>query len=217
MPTPSETLSTSGGQSPRRLRLHQPRARTHVAADSEMSTEGSVVATPHASRLRESPAFLLALLLLTVLASEFVVMLALARFAPSSISVYALLDAVVVTVLMFPVLLLLVVRPMRQQIAKRTATEAVLRKTINALEAASAEARSLRGLLPICASCKRIRDTQGQWDRLEHYIEAHSDASFTHSICPECTRVLYPGLGARRTPKPPTEVKREDSDKKQAG
>ena len=179
--------------------------------------EGTVLPVLRASSLRESPAFLLALLMMMVATSEFVVMLALVRLAPSSISVYALMDAVVVTVLMFPVLLLLVVRPLRQQIARRRATEEVLRKTIRALETAAAEARSLRGLLPICASCKRIRDAGGHWDRLEHYIEAHSEASFTHSICPECTRALYPNIGVRRTAKKTEEVKREDTDKKQAG
>jgi hypothetical protein len=44
----------------------------------------------------------------------------------------------------------------------------------------------LTGLLPICASCKRIRDDGGYWQQVETYIRSHSEASFTHSICPEC-------------------------------
>ncbi|AHF06424.1 PAS domain-containing protein [Desulfitobacterium metallireducens] len=59
----------------------------------------------------------------------------------------------------------------------------------------------LKGLLPICASCKKIRDDQGYWNHVEQYIEEHSEAEFTHDICPSCTEKLYPGLnlGVRET------------------
>ncbi|KIX14939.1 PAS domain-containing protein [Dethiosulfatarculus sandiegensis] len=56
------------------------------------------------------------------------------------------------------------------------------------------ENRILRGLLPICAECKRIRDKDGVWHDLETYISEHSEATFTHTICPRCTAKLYPGL-----------------------
>lgn len=46
----------------------------------------------------------------------------------------------------------------------------------------------LRGLLPVCAACKRIRDEQGQWQQMEIYIRDHSEADFTHGLCPECAR-----------------------------
>jgi hypothetical protein len=59
----------------------------------------------------------------------------------------------------------------------------------------------LEGLIPICASCKRIRDDQGYWNRVEKYIEEHSEAEFTHDICPECTKMLYPGI--THVPNPP--------------
>jgi HAMP domain-containing protein len=52
----------------------------------------------------------------------------------------------------------------------------------------------MRGLLPICASCKKIRDDQGYWKQLEHFISAHSEARFSHSICPDCVVKLYGGL-----------------------
>ena len=54
------------------------------------------------------------------------------------------------------------------------------------------EIRHLEGLLPICASCKKIRDTHGNWLQIEGYIRDHSDAEFTHSICPDCAKKLYP-------------------------
>jgi hypothetical protein len=52
--------------------------------------------------------------------------------------------------------------------------------------------KTLSGLLPICAACKKVRDDQGYWQQIENYISAHSEADFTHSICPECARRLYP-------------------------
>ena len=52
--------------------------------------------------------------------------------------------------------------------------------------------RVLRGLLTICASCKNIRDQDGQWVRFEAYIEKHSEACFSHGICKSCIRELYP-------------------------
>ena len=57
-----------------------------------------------------------------------------------------------------------------------------------------ARAKILQGLLPICATCKKIRDDQGYWHQVENYICDHSGAIFTHSICPDCARQLYPEL-----------------------
>jgi HAMP domain-containing protein len=62
------------------------------------------------------------------------------------------------------------------------------------VEKALAEVRTLQGLLPICASCKRIRDDQGYWKQLEAYISQHTEAQFSHGICPECMQKLYPEL-----------------------
>lgn len=62
------------------------------------------------------------------------------------------------------------------------------------LQAALTENKILRGFLPICAHCKKIRDDQGCWEQLEHYITNHSQAIFSHSICPECIARLYPDL-----------------------
>lgn len=62
------------------------------------------------------------------------------------------------------------------------------------LEKALLEVKRLRGLLPICAACKKIRDEHGQWHGLEDYFHAHSVAEFSHTICPECRRKLYPEL-----------------------
>ncbi|GAB4547249.1 MAG: hypothetical protein Kow0063_41880 [Anaerolineae bacterium] len=50
----------------------------------------------------------------------------------------------------------------------------------------------LSGLLPICASCKKIRDDEGYWHSVEVYIRDHSEADFSHGICPDCMQKLYP-------------------------
>ena len=73
-------------------------------------------------------------------------------------------------------------------------------RLIAELQAALAQVKTLSGLLPICASCKKIRDDRGYWTQIESYIRSHSDAQFTHGICPECIRKLYPGLEPRPLP-----------------
>ena len=62
------------------------------------------------------------------------------------------------------------------------------------MDQALAQVKVLSGLLPICASCKRIRDQAEAWRPLESYIQEHSQADFTHGICPECMHRLYPDL-----------------------
>jgi len=60
------------------------------------------------------------------------------------------------------------------------------------LQEALSHVKRLSGLLPICASCKSVRDDDGYWQRVEVYIRKHSEASFTHSICPGCAKNIYP-------------------------
>jgi len=60
------------------------------------------------------------------------------------------------------------------------------------LKKAFEEIRVLRGILPICSSCKKIRDDEGYWNQIESYISKHSEAQFSHGICPECAKELYP-------------------------
>lgn len=62
------------------------------------------------------------------------------------------------------------------------------------LEETLAQVKTLSGLLPICARCKKIRDDNGYWNQIEAFISAHSDADFTHGICPECSSALYPEM-----------------------
>jgi len=65
------------------------------------------------------------------------------------------------------------------------------------LKEALAEIKTLSGILPICSHCKKIRDDSGYWNNVEHYIEHHTDANFTHGICPSCAKELYPELAGK--------------------
>ncbi len=85
-------------------------------------------------------------------------------------------------------------------ITERKQAEEERKKMIQELNETLAQVRSLRGLLPICASCKRIRDEKGHWQALETYISGHSEAEFSHSICPSCAQNLYPEFMDKKQP-----------------
>ncbi len=68
-------------------------------------------------------------------------------------------------------------------------------ETIGRLEKSMHQVRQLSGLLPICSSCKKIRDDRGYWSQVEQYMSRHADVRFTHGICPDCAERLYPDLG----------------------
>ena len=70
----------------------------------------------------------------------------------------------------------------------------MLAARIEELRRALEEIKTLRGILPICANCKKIRDDQGYWQQVEVYVHDHTDAQFSHGICPECIRKLYPDM-----------------------
>jgi len=56
------------------------------------------------------------------------------------------------------------------------------------------ELKELREIIPICASCKKIRDDEGLWENVEAYIKKYTDAQFSHGICPECAKKIYPDI-----------------------
>ncbi|MEW6220895.1 MAG: response regulator [Thermodesulfobacteriota bacterium] len=77
-------------------------------------------------------------------------------------------------------------------ITKRRQAEEEREQLIRELQDALAEIKVLKGILPICASCKKIRDDAGYWNQLETYIQKHTDVQFSHGLCHECARRLYP-------------------------
>lgn len=80
-----------------------------------------------------------------------------------------------------------------RDISAQKCAEAEREKLIGELQSALAAVHVLSGILPICASCKKIRDEEGQWHPIESYVSSRSEARFSHGVCPECARRLYPG------------------------
>ena len=85
-----------------------------------------------------------------------------------------------------------------EEVFARVKTHLTLRNLQKRLEEQNAELqdaltkiKTLKGLLPICANCKKIRDDRGYWNQIEAYIEQHSEALFSHGLCPECLEKLY--------------------------
>lgn len=81
-------------------------------------------------------------------------------------------------------------RTMSELVAKKTELSAANTELQDALE----KIKTLHGLLPICSYCKKIRNDQGAWQQMEVYIRDHSDANFSHGICPECLQKLFPDI-----------------------
>ncbi len=75
---------------------------------------------------------------------------------------------------------------------ERKKMEVEREKLVRKLQEALAKVKLLSGFLPICCSCKKIRDDQGYWQQIEAYISHHSEAEFSHGLCEECSRKLYP-------------------------
>ena len=69
----------------------------------------------------------------------------------------------------------------------------MLAAKVQELRRALEQIRTLRGIVPICANCKKIRNDEGFWQQVEVYVRDHTEAEFSHGICPECMEKLYPG------------------------
>jgi PAS domain S-box-containing protein len=85
-----------------------------------------------------------------------------------------------------------------REVTELMKVQAERERLITELQDALADVKLLSGLVPICASCKKIRDDQGYWTQIESYIQDRSDAKFSHSICPDCAAKLYPGYNLKK-------------------
>lgn len=79
-----------------------------------------------------------------------------------------------------------------RDVTEKKTAEMEREKLIEELQKALNEIKTLKGIVPICSSCKKIRDDKGYWNQIENYIRAHSEAEFSHGICPDCAKELYP-------------------------
>lgn len=86
------------------------------------------------------------------------------------------------------------------EITERKRVQKERERLITELQDALANIKVLRGLLPICSHCKKIRDDEGAWHMVEVYVREHSNADFSHSICPECLTKMYPEFGRNNLP-----------------
>jgi PAS domain S-box-containing protein len=91
---------------------------------------------------------------------------------------------------------------------ERIRAEQEREKLTGELKAALANVKSLSGLLPICAGCKQIRDDKGYWSQVESYVQKHSEATFTHGLCPDCIKKWYPELDEKESVATPGEAGR---------
>lgn len=87
-----------------------------------------------------------------------------------------------------------------QDITERVLAEEERERLIQELTEALARVKTLSGMLPMCSSCKKIRDDEGYWNQIEVYIGDHSEAEFSHGICPPCAKGLYPKHYAKLFP-----------------
>jgi hypothetical protein len=81
-------------------------------------------------------------------------------------------------------------------VTERHMAEVERERLIGELQTALARVKTLSGLLPICAHCKKIRNDQGHWEQLESYIDSHSEATFSHDVCIDCLHKFYPDMKA---------------------
>jgi hypothetical protein len=88
-------------------------------------------------------------------------------------------------------------RQLESEVEERKKSEEEKETLIFKLQSTSAEVKLLRGILPICSFCKKIRNDKGYWEQVEIYVRQHSAAEFSHSICPECLDKHYPSFGKK--------------------
>lgn len=101
---------------------------------------------------------------------------------------YELDELITVAIFLAFALIIFIGRRMKEfQIASQ-----LMQKKNKKLEEAIAEIKQLKGIIPICASCKMIRDDDGYWHQVEVYVKEHSDAEFSHGLCTDCVEKLYP-------------------------
>jgi hypothetical protein len=141
-----------------------------------------------------NPLYLLLITAVTIFTAEVLIMVFLWKLPLLGPILQAFVDASLLLLIVFPALYLFVLRPLRLQIRKRQSAEDEKDVLINELRQALNEVKTLQGIIPICAACKKIRDDQGYWRQVEAYVSNHSNALFFHGICPECVKVLYPEI-----------------------
>lgn len=155
---------------------------------------GRAEGAPAAQRILHvrDAARLLLLVTGTVFLVEAAVMVVLSLLPRQPVELEWLIDALLLVAGVFPILYLAFYRPLRRQILEREGAQAQAEALVRKLQGALDELKTLRGIIPICMSCKKIRDDRGYWHQVEVYVASRSLAEFTHGLCEECLDRLYP-------------------------
>lgn len=156
----------------------------------EQKKQGAAPSAENAGGLFYRPAYLLLVSTGTIFAAEFLVMLILSLFPEITDLQTATIDAVMLSLLVFPSLYLFLLKPLKLHITRRNEAEAEKDRLILELQKALEEVKTLRGIVPICAWCKRVRDDDGYWKQVEVYMQEHTGAEFSHGICPNCATTV---------------------------
>ena len=145
-------------------------------------------------KLFHKPSYLLLTTVGSIFVSEIIIMFLIKYLPPLRPIQEAFIDAVLLSFMVFPSLYFFVFKLLNQYIAQQRQNEVDKDILIAELHAALNEMKTLRGIIPICASCKKIRDDKGFWQQVEIYVSAHSEALFSHGCCPECAEEIIQTL-----------------------
>ena len=131
------------------------------------------------------------LIILTAIVAEAIGMLIIHHTgSPHNALIY--LDSFLIVVFLLPAIYFAAYRPMKAYIDAIRQLNSDNERALSELQTAMQEIKVLKGILPICAKCKKIRDDQGYWQQVERYISDHTDARFSHGLCQPCATLLYP-------------------------
>jgi hypothetical protein len=139
-----------------------------------------------------SPTFLFAITMFSIFLAEVFIMVMFFFLPPLGILGTAFLDGTLLTMIIFPMLYFFVLRPMQRHVVQRREVEGEKEEVIKQLRKSLAEIKVLRGIVPICVSCKKVRDDEGFWQQVEVYVRDRTEAEFSHGLCSECAEKLYP-------------------------
>jgi hypothetical protein len=140
------------------------------------------------------PFRILLLVVVSMFITEVMITLLFSLFPLMTPAHEGILDSSLLLIFMVPLLYVFFYRPFLLDIKERKKAEMEKEATIVELKKAMDEIKILKGLIPICAKCKKVRDDAGYWQHIEVYVRERSDAEFSHGICPDCAKELYPGL-----------------------
>jgi hypothetical protein len=140
------------------------------------------------------PSYLLLTTASTIFISEIFIMMVMKFLPPLSALPEAILDAALLILMVFPSLYFFVFKLQNQHIEQYRRADADKDILIGELHKTLEEVKTLRGIVPVCASCKKIRDDNGFWQQVDVYLSTYSDAMISHGCCPECAEKILKTL-----------------------